>query len=919
MKTGTVICFILLNLVFAAVAHAETRLLNTRTGNHETFTRIVLDSEGDHPLSIEHDPGNVVDISYENLVLTEGDINRLKQQLDKISDIVIYKKDNKSHLKLVSGSGDIKLKTAYLPAVEGGDNGYRLVIDLYPAPDGISSENSSRARLSIEDKMENISESGILPDKDTTESTGIISGGMSVQAVSAGSVESADNSSSQAGLGKKSTPEPVIPESNTGKQPPVKEKTVESSGTPDATRAEISGKAEIILRNTSNKKESSKFDEYSDRTQPVTGSIEINRTSENRSEIDLKMKDIGQEDQNAVLKGEIYGTVRVKTEYDELPHRYQYGARTLYSGIGTGDLTLDDTIQSTMESTPYPGIDNQLSTYMESAATGDPMVTRKKGYLNIEWIKFAPFKLNLELKKEKRDGTIPRFGSLGFGNTVELLEPVEYDSTQIRLSSEYKTESFLLNASYYFSSFKNDNKFLSWDNPLTLNDYLYNSSRGMMGLAPDNKYHNISMSGYVSNLPYYTRISANVAFGWMSQDDILAPYTVNTAVTAPDVPVGGIDGEVKTRSLNLLVTSNPFNSMNLKLKLRSYEHKNNTTPVIFPGFVDTDDFFNPTPVINIPSSYKKDTIDAGLRKDLFKDLRLSLDYTWNKMERTAREVSKQDDRGFKLSIDSTFISWLYLRASYERTNRDVENYIYDIYLDEGEDLMQNPLLRKYDEADMKRDRIQFHADITPWDKLGFSLSYIYGKDDFEKSTYGLLEDRHSIITFDADYALSENSSLHAFYSNERYKNITAGNGFAGIEVADWIVNGSDRVNTFGGSLKTRLFIENLDLDLSYSYSKADGNLGFVANGTDFSQLTNVDDSSFRILKGELSYRAGSRWVCTLGYLWEKAVYSDFNKEGFTYVPSDGSALGFYQGALLMGILPQDYDINQVYLKVSHFF
>ena len=116
-----------------------------------------------HPLSIEHDPGNVVDISYENLVLTEGDINRLKQQLDKISDIVIYKKDNKSHLKLVSGSGDIKLKTAYLPAVEGGDNGYRLVIDLYPAPDGISSGNSSRARLSIEDKMENISESGILP------------------------------------------------------------------------------------------------------------------------------------------------------------------------------------------------------------------------------------------------------------------------------------------------------------------------------------------------------------------------------------------------------------------------------------------------------------------------------------------------------------------------------------------------------------------------------------------------------------------------------------------------------------------------------------------------------------------------------------------------------------------------------------
>ena len=69
----------------------------------------------------------------------------------------------------------------------------------------------------------------------------------------------------------------------------------------------------------------------------------------------------------------------------------------------------------------------------------------------------------------------------------------------------------------------------------------------------------------------------------------------------------------------------------------------------------------------------------------------------------------------------------------------------------------------------------------------------------------------------------------------------------------------------------------------------------------------------------MNYRAGNRWGCSLGVLWEKASFIDFNKEGFTYVPADGNALGFYQGALLMGILPEDYDITQVYLKISHFF
>ena len=913
MKIKTAIFVIMLSVGFFAVeVNADTRLVNTRTGIHESYTRMVIDSEGDYPISIKHDSGNTVDISYTNLLLTEEERSKLRQQIDEVADLMIYRDKNISHFNLFLRSKNVRLKTFYLPPKNNGDSGYRLVIDIYPPRAVSGAEEQKSAPQPVPVNKEVKTNSFIIKKEenphslvsDTKENTEKESSGFEEKN---GAVSMAKKNES----GAQSVPDKNDAELN--KQTEAKKEKSPLIKSPD--KRKISGKAEIILKNTSGEKDSSKFDEYSDKAKAVSGNLEINLIKENSSEVRFEMNDVGREDQNARLNGDFYGTAKIKAGYTELPHRYQYGARTLYSGVGTGNLTLDNTIQSNLASTQFADVDNRLSAYFNSAISGNPTVTRKKGYLNIEWTRFDPFRFNLVLKKEKRNGTIPRFGALGVGNTVELLEPVDYDATQVRINGEFNKGSIYLSTSYYISAFDNDIKSLSWDSPLALNDSLFDPSRGLMSLPPDNSYHNLSMSGSIRNLPYYTRITASAAFGWMRQDDSLLPYTINSAVDAPSVPVGNIDGEVRTRLLNLMITSNPHNLLDLKIKFNSYEHKNNTTPISFPGYVDTDAYFISTPVINLPSSYEKNTLDAGIRKDLFRNTRLGLNYTRKNMKRDNREVSEQNDQGFKVFLDTTTIAWLYLRTSYERVKRNTENYVFDSYLASGEDLYQNPLLRKYDEADMIRDRIQFHAAITPWDKLGLSLSYIYGQDNFDKSTYGLLDDQHHIFSFDADYSFSENTSLHAFYSYERYRNLTSGNDYSG----DWTVAGEDRVNSIGGNLRAKLFSDNLNLDISYSYSKADGDLGFALNGAGYSRFNNVDDSRFHIFKAVMKYRAGEKWACSLGYLWEKATYSDYNKDGFTYVPSDGSAAGFYQGALLMGIIPQDYDVNQVYFKISHYY
>ena len=56
---------------------------------------------------------------------------------------------------------------------------------------------------------------------------------------------------------------------------------------------------------------------------------------------------------------------------------------------------------------------------------------------------------------------------------------------------------------------------------------------------------------------------------------------------------------------------------------------------------------------------------------------------------------------------------------------------------------------------------------------------------------------------------------------------------------------------------------------------------------------------------------------TLGYTWEKFDYDDYNKEGFTNVPTDAS--GNFQGAILSDTLWEDYSAHIVYSKVTFKF
>jgi MtrB/PioB family decaheme-associated outer membrane protein len=879
-------------------AAGSTTVRNIRVGLHENFTRVVFDSEGARPLRVGPPSSGQISISYGEFRLL-ADPNRIFREGRGAVAKAIYKKtENAATITITFKYPNTQVNSFFLSADPPQEGGYRLVMDFYPPEIPIPKESKDTSGKTVTERK---SETGREVPK-------------SLSAPVSGAETKAPPRP-----GTASSVQPVAPKGIT-KERADEEKTAQKEG--PVTQAVLSGEAGVIGRDTDVKGDAAKFEQYRDLSQPVSGDLNVRYDEEDTGFLQFDASKIAQDDQYLHAAGSRYGKARIDVSYDKIPHRFATGAQTLYSGIGSDTLTLDDKLQGTLEATPFPEVANQLNAFLSAGAvSGDPQFLRKQGKVDLDLVALDPFNFRVELKRLKRNGTRPYAGSFGLNNNEgmeELLRPVDDETRELRFVAEYAEKPLLLNLTYYLSLYTNNADTLTWDNPLRLTDAVGGPSRGLIDLPPDNEYHNISLSGSLLDLPLDTTISAVVAWGLMKQDDPLVPYTINTAIAQPPLPAGNVDAEVNTSLLDFAITSRLLEFMRAKGKFRYFEYDNDTAQIEFPnGYVVSDTFLDPDPVKNLPISYKKTTAGADLGFDLSRHNRLTLGYTFYETRRENREVAKQKDNIFRGAIDSSLLSWLDLRLSYERTDRDIDGYNYTVPLAGGGADTQEPLLRKYTEADMVRDRLQFLSTVYPMEALALSGSFIYGEDDFEDSPFGLQEDTHYAASLDFDYRITERGNLHAFYSYEKYQALQRNNGLVGSNVSEWFAESEDKIHTVGAGIDVSLIPKRLDLSVSYSLSDVDGDIHFFTPAQDTSDFPIVDETRLQILNANLKCHLGKGLYVTLGYLYEKFDFDDFQNQGFTNVPT--TSTGVYNGGLLLGTLTESYKANVGYVKISYRF
>ena len=209
---------------------------------------------------------------------------------------------------------------------------------------------------------------------------------------------------------------------------------------------------------------------------------------------------VGRDDQFYRFQAGRRNDWKVSAFYDGTPQVFTSNYRSLWSGLGTGTLTLNGLTPggAATSAATQANIQNALAT----TDTTELEVVRKKAGARFDKVLSESWKLFAAFTSERREGARPFgavFGGGGGGGNMEIAEPIDYRTHELAGGLQFNdpVQSFNLRASASF--FRNEIDTLTFQNPLyiTLNGSTGLAPRsftqGRLDLAPDNEHYNVCL------------------------------------------------------------------------------------------------------------------------------------------------------------------------------------------------------------------------------------------------------------------------------------------------------------------------------------------------------------------------------------------------------------------------------------------
>jgi len=664
-------------------------------------------------------------------------------------------------------------------------------------------------------------------------------------------------------------------------------------------------------------------------------------------------------------------------DYNRIPHNFGNDGRTILEETAPGVWEVSDTIQEAFQNTLATTPSNVRGTYpfllalvSPSLAAGnriDVKLTRERGNLAFIAKPSDPWEFKVSYYRERRTGSRAASGTaFGFGNVIELAEPVHYLTQDFGAEGQYEAGWGVLRAGVHFNQFEDRIQSLTFDNPFRITDATDGSAYtapgsgsvagpvfGRMSLPPDNESF-VANASVMFKMSHRTRLSADASLGqWKQNQSPFLAYTTNTAIVDPvrasdtsSLPASRLDGKADITSFNLFFSSQPVNDLSVTARLRSYEMDNKTPRLQFPGYVRFDGVWEDLPRISVPYGYKNDQFDAtvGYR---FGDLSLQGGLKHIKMERTFRETEDTKETGASIAAVIHTSDWLVFRGSYEKANRDFDG----LEIEKSEDSsFQHPegaanLLAvlpttlqtdgqplcpagtvcnlRYDQSKKDIERIGAMASLSPSDKVTLSVGYLRTKDDYKESRFGLLNAKYDTVSLDLDIVASEKANLYAFYTYEKLDNLQVGRQSGATPsnnpLDNWTSTVADKTNSGGVGADFVLVPEKWFLNLQGRYQKVDGNNAIFAadggapanarrNTGGVQSIPLFDDTKIGTFSAEAKYQFAPDWALSLGGWIEDYKISDSQSTGVTnYIPA----------SFFLAAVDGDYTAKVAYVRVTY--
>ena len=428
---------------------------------------------------------------------------------------------------------------------------------------------------------------------------------------------------------------------------------------------------------------------------------------------------------------------------------------------------------------------------------------------------------------------------------AELPAPIDWRTDELTGGVRFSGKIWHVGVDYDYQHFRDPVNGLTYDNWFRITDAAgapagsavgrERFARAQVAYPPSSRFHNVLLRAGV-DLPSETQVRGVFSWAKVSQNDAFQPYSLNTALSASgpglagfdvtntaNLPRQSLDGNIRTINQNYAFVTRAVKPMTFRLQYRSEDMDNNSPVITLPGFsrfgeshwVTSLDYYG-VPIRNRPESYDKKDINASWRWDVARAFSATLEYQFERWDRTLRNVPRSDENMGRIHIDFTPTPVFALRADYRYSDRKPDTYLTqnlvfnpNLAVPEpagpGWEVRRgvngaplNPLnpdlelefnqLRKFDIGPRKRHEGTGTADVRLGKAATLSGSFRYVRDDYVKIPSTIAADYSNLLygalydeTWDASAEFSvtpgERTMLFINYTREqdRYGYLSMGN------------------------------------------------------------------------------------------------------------------------------------------------
>lgn len=476
------------------------------------------------------------------------------------------------------------------------------------------------------------------------------------------------------------------------------------------------------------------------------------------------------------------------------------------------------------------------------------------------------WQLSARLNSELKEGSKVTGASERFGDATLLLAPVDYRHDTITLGSAYEAQQWRVNTAWYHSRFRNDQRALSYQNPINLNAPLRTLDTG-----PDNEFTRISADG-LYRLSTTSQVSFYAAHGDGRQnDDWLQPVLV-----AGQPLLDSLDARRVDTDLRIGFRAQPSARLGYRLQW-DYRERDNRTDVIQ---------LSPTGYSHLyDSTRQRLALDGSYR--LPKRMRLRGGVELIDIERTSKSLTRFSD-----DVDDTRL-WAELRLpaigqlnwslGVETTDRDSDlSAQRTAALNVG---APSQALPDYLLAG-RNWQYRLQGDLPLSDTVMATASYRYVKDDFDNDYYGLRRRTSDELSANLSWQARQNLALSLWGLYQDFHLSQDGREFNPTSApshanAPWRQQADDSSRSAGVNLRWRIK-PALEATMDYSLSDndssyrsrwlEDADTGEAAGTRDRLPGVGVD---VQRLQAALDWDRSPRTRYQLRYLYQRMRSSDW--------------------------------------------